>query len=864
MAVFAAKVKAVLSADTLILVPPNSSDASKERQLHLAYIQAPRLSLHEAYSYEAREVLRGLLVGKTVKFRVLYTMSGLGDSKREFGDVQTPIFSSLIEYVLAHGGAKVKPDLDIDPEYAEKLVALEKGARSRKLGLWSSKPSSVVVLDLDPHAIEESKKTPIKAIVEKVISGDRILVRIFADAHRHVVAPVLIAGIVSPRSAGNGNPGDPYGLEARLFVEKRLLLQEVGVSILGSSASGILILKVVHPAGNIAEALVSAGLSEVSDWQSSFVGASAMQVLRAAERAAKTAGKGIWKGRELPKSANGVFFPGSEFDAVVSRVMSSDTVYLRVEENEVSVQLASLRAPRVLDETQAAFVPFAKEFVRKKVVGKSVHVVVDGLRPKTEHYEERPMVSLYLKDRKLLSQIIVAAGWAGVIRHKRGDENKSSEWDLLVEAEKDAIQNKRGIHGKLPPAHKMIDASENASKAKTFLTSFLGRSHIPAVVDHVVSSQRYRLILPKENVRLSLVLGGLANRAANKDSKLDAAALDFASRRTLQRDVTVDIYHADKVGGFIGNLYLPGHNTPFQSELLERGLAEIHDFSVEQTRYGAVLLDAQELAQKNRLGIWRHIEEPTPEVAFTPEYLDVEVNDVSEDGHIAYQLCNSESELLVGFMKHFHEFHQKQPMKNALDVALSAYPRDLVRAPKKGDLVSVAFLQNGKYYRGKVLGFDKQTRLFKVQHVDFGNIDEVQSSAFRQLPPQFSLEKFPAQGHVGVFALARLPTDAGYKSDALEFLDLEVLGKKLVALSHRKSLEAGVEVVFTLYDPEKTKKDPKYSITREMVEKGLAVVTKDDGDMKQERAVLRDLQEKAKRQRLGCWEFGDAEEENEE
>lgn len=70
--VFFAKVKSVLSADTLVLT---SQSGKQERVLTLAYLQAPRIQANEKYAFEAREILRTLLVGKQVKFWILYKNS---------------------------------------------------------------------------------------------------------------------------------------------------------------------------------------------------------------------------------------------------------------------------------------------------------------------------------------------------------------------------------------------------------------------------------------------------------------------------------------------------------------------------------------------------------------------------------------------------------------------------------------------------------------------------------------------------------------------------------------------------------------------------------------------------------------------
>jgi staphylococcal nuclease domain-containing protein 1 len=80
-------------------------------------------------------------------------------------------------------------------------------------------------------------------------------------------------------------------------------------------------------------------------------------------------------------------------------------------------------------------------------------------------------------------------------------------------------------------------------------------------VDYVASGSRFKLLIPKENVSLTLVLSGIraprtARNASEKSEPYGVESLEFASRRYMQRDVEVDFEATDKTGGFIGALYL--------------------------------------------------------------------------------------------------------------------------------------------------------------------------------------------------------------------------------------------------------------------------------------------------------------------
>src|SRR5690606_12631802 len=76
------------------------------------------------------------------------------------------------------------------------------------------------------------------------------------------------------------------------------------------------------------------------------------------------------------------------------------------------------------------------------------------------------------------------------------------------------------------------------------------------------------------------------------------------NRRCNQRDCEVDIHDMDKVGGFIGELYINREN--FAKVLVEEGLATVHAFSAEKTGNAAELFAAEKRAKEGRKGQWHN------------------------------------------------------------------------------------------------------------------------------------------------------------------------------------------------------------------------------------------------------------------
>jgi staphylococcal nuclease domain-containing protein 1 len=77
---------------------------------------------------------------------------------------------------------------------------------------------------------------------------------------------------------------EPFGEEAKYFAESRLLQRGVKVILEGAAQSGnTFVGSILHPAGNIAEALLSQGLAKCVDWSITLVTGGPVK-LRNAER----------------------------------------------------------------------------------------------------------------------------------------------------------------------------------------------------------------------------------------------------------------------------------------------------------------------------------------------------------------------------------------------------------------------------------------------------------------------------------------------------------------------------------------------------------------------------------------------------
>lgn len=369
-----------------------------------------------------------MTVGKVVQFKVLYNIpTGV---KRDYGTVILQGGQSLPEAAVSEGWAKLRDDAGRKDEsedsknLLEKLELQEAKAKHDSKGLWGVEDGRIEnTYDIsDPKSFAEQwQGKPLDAIVERVLTGDRMIVRLFLSRTKHVQTLVLVAGIRAPTtkrvnpSDGKEQPAEPFGAEAHQFVESRLLQRNVVVDMLGVSPQNTLVCEVKHPNGSIAEFVLKAGLARCTDFHSTMLG-SRMATLRQAEKQAKDSRQGVFQGIASTKASAGL-----DQDATVTRIQTADTIYIRVRSGEEKrASLSSIRQPKPTDPKQSPFQADAKEFLRKRLIGKHVKVKIDGKKAASEGYEEREVVTVFVNNKNV-ALMLVESGYASVIRHRKDD-----------------------------------------------------------------------------------------------------------------------------------------------------------------------------------------------------------------------------------------------------------------------------------------------------------------------------------------------------------------------------------------------------------------------------------------------------------
>ena len=369
-----------------------------------------------------------MAIGKVIQFNVLYSVTT--STKRDYGTFMLQSGESFPEASIEESWVKLRNDAGRKEESQESkdllstLELKEQKAKTSSQGVWASTggriENSYEIPDLKGF-VEKSKGQQLPAIVERVLTGDRIIARLETSPSKHVQTMLIVAGIRAPatkRAATVDNkeqPAEPFGSEAHQFVETRLLHRKVDIEILGVSPQNQLVCTVNHPNGSIAKFILAAGLARCTDHHSTMLGGQ-MSALRAAEKQAKDKRLGVFQGTARTKSG------GSEMDATITRIQTADMVYMRGGKSgeEKRVSLSSIRQPKPSDPQQAPFQADAKEFLRKRLIGKHVRVTVDGHKAANEGFEERDVVTVMVNNKNVALHL-VEAGYASVIRHKRDD-----------------------------------------------------------------------------------------------------------------------------------------------------------------------------------------------------------------------------------------------------------------------------------------------------------------------------------------------------------------------------------------------------------------------------------------------------------
>ncbi|XP_010908182.1 ribonuclease TUDOR 1 isoform X1 [Elaeis guineensis] len=708
---------------------------------------------------------------------------------------------------------------------------------------------------------------------------------------------------------------DPFGREAKHFTEIRVLNRDVRIVLEGVDKFSNLIGSVYYPDGDTAKdlalELVQNGLAKYVEWSANMMEDEAKRRLKAAELQAKKDHSRIWT-NYVPPATNSKAIHDQNFSGKVVEVVSGDCIIVADDSvpygspfAERRVNLSSVRSPKMgnprRDEKPAPYAREAREFLRTRLIGRQVNVSMEYSRKVSLADGPNPVGAAGLADSRVLefgsvflvspsksegddtapappsvsgqpaginvAELVVGRGFGTVIRH-RDFEERSNYYDSLLAAESRAINGKKGIHSaKDPPVMHITDlTTASAKKARDFLP-FLQRSRrLGAVVEYVLSGHRFKLLIPKETCNIAFSFSGV--RCPGRDEPFSDEAIALMRRKILQRDVEIEVETVDRTGTFLGTLW--ESRTNMAVTLLEAGLAKLQtSFGTDRIPDAHLLAQVEESAKRKRLKIWENYVEGqevgngSMTESKQKEVLKVVVTEVLGGGKFYVQTVADQKVAAI--------------QNQLASLNLQEAPVIGTFSPTKGDIVLAQFSVDNSWNRAMIVNgprgaVESQQDKFEVFYIDFGNQEIVPYSCLRPLDP--SVSSSPGLAQLCSLAYIKVPNlEDDFGQEAAEYLSECTLNssREFRAMVEERDTSGGkvkgqgtgTVLIVTLVDVE-----AGTSVNAAMLQEGLArLERRKRWDTRERKAALDNLeefQEKAKRERLKIWQYGDVQSDDED
>ncbi|CAK1554163.1 unnamed protein product [Leptosia nina] len=875
-------VKQVLSGDTVIIRKQPQGGPPPEKVISLSGVTAPKLARQrtpnsdvetpdEPFAWEAREFLRKKLIGKEVIFTAEKPPNS---ATREYGNVwagkDPNKDENMVESLLAEGLVKVRDGARNIPQL-KKLVDIEDEARAQGKGLWGTDLQSHV-RDIqwsveNPKAfVNKLNGQPVKAIIEYVRDGSTVRLCLLPD---YTPITMMLSGIRCPAVKPDGE-SEPYAEEARFFLESQLLQRDIEV-ILESVSNNNFVGTILHPQGNIAEALVQQGFAKCVVWSLAVMKSGAAN-LRNAECTAKEAKLRIWT--NYVSTAPAIPAKEKEFSGTVTEIVNGDALVVKTANNVYKkIFLSSIRPPREKnsndEEGKPAATPpkpkgfkalydipwryEAREFLRKKLIGKKVNVIVDYIQPAKENqfinFPQKICCTVTVGGTNI-AEALVGKGFATVVGYRNDNDQRSSHYDKLLEAELKASKAGIGVHAKKDiPTHRVQDTSGDVAKAKKFFPFLKRAQKTEGVVEFITAGSRMRVYIPKESVIVTFLLAGIncprASRPTPGSNLVQPGepygdeAMLFTKDKCLQRDVNVTIEEIDKAGNYIGWLWVDNEN--LSVSLVEHGLASMH-YSAESSEYGRLIKTAEENARNKRIGIWKDYVETEKEVEKERnatiqdriiKYDKVIITEITSEGTFFAQNIDLGTKLEALMEKIHQEINNNPPLPGSY-------------VPKRGQICAARFSLDEQWYRAKIekLIDDKKAHIL---FIDYGNREIVTHSRLALLPAGTEVDP-PYATEYCLFGV-KFRTDPEDRAEAVRALSLDTLNKRLYLNVEIRGTPPAVTVV-----------DPATNVDlgKNLIKEGLVLMQHvRDHRLATLMAEYRAAQDHAKAARLNLWRHGD-------
>ena len=728
--------------------------------------------MDEPGAHTSRMWLRELVVGKTVSFETRKQGATAGD--RVYGvlmindgsDQPKNLAVESVRLGFSTPKVFVKESEEKDEEGAADMDSYEKAivdalreAKNKCVGIHDESKGPLVRAVKNANdgdfsmedlvaAVQATKSGTIKVLIEYVFDGSRLRVQVTDDApefsaFQYGTFTLILGGILSPRVGNNKaeppTPDEPLSKDARSFVELRLLNRELSISLHGApdnmQATGIGTIH--HPKGDISLELLKRGLARIADWSLRVLldapkgCMTGVMVLRKTESDAKKLKNGIWKDYVAP-AISGV----QSFEGQVVEISSGDTLLvLPVEETYdcedklKKISFSSIRAPRVGNvRAGRADEPYAyesKDRLRVLTSGKIVKITINYERdiPLAPGQSEKRQYATITGKKGDIGEILLSEGLATTQRH-RDDEEKSPRYGELCTAENSAKISKKGVHNPVAYIRRNVNDLSEPRKAKTYASSLQRAGNLKGIVEYVYHGCRFKIFVPKENCSCSFALDDIrcpqptpiSDRDQRTAEPFGDEARRFSRLRLLQRSVELVTTGVTNGGVITGQLYVTlGEERKTLSEImLKEGLGYIDQRLIDFGKAPANLIQLQENAKAEKLGMWVSFKEEKVQVVeptkkATERTITLRISEIRSGSHFFFTADDEAVGVITESMK---IFTSKYGVQGA--------PCDI----KKGKIVAASFDDgSGKsWYRARVLDRTPVKGKISVLFIDHGNV----------------------------------------------------------------------------------------------------------------------------------------------
>ncbi|XP_050808660.1 staphylococcal nuclease domain-containing protein 1 isoform X2 [Gopherus flavomarginatus] len=252
----------------------------------------------------------------------------------------------------------------------------------------------------------------------------------------------------------------------------------------------------------------------------------------------------------------------------------------------------------------------AREFLRKKLIGKEVCFTVEYKTPQGREYG-----MVYLgKDTtgENIAESLVAEGLAS---RREGIRANNPEQNRLAELEDQAKVAKKGMWSEGTGSHTVRDLKYTIENPRHFVDS-MHQKPVNAIIEHVRDGSVVRALLLPDYYLVTVMLSGIKCPTFKREADgtetpepFAAEAKFFTESRLLQRDVQI-VLESCHNQNILGTILHPNGN--ITELLLKEGFARCVDWSIAVYTRGAEKLRAAERhAKERKLRIWRDYVAPT-------------------------------------------------------------------------------------------------------------------------------------------------------------------------------------------------------------------------------------------------------------